>query len=89
MATTSGETPPTAESVSNGDGMPPWWGRFRRVVVFLLGCAVILDSLLEKNTATVGKLIVGLLMVGVLPLDDLVRLFARRADDRHRRRNGD
>jgi hypothetical protein len=63
--------------------MPRWWGVFRRIVTFLLGVAVILDSLLEKNTATVGKLIVGLLLVGVLPLDDLVRLATRRVNHRN------
>jgi hypothetical protein len=54
-----------------------WWFAFKRVVVFVLGVAVIIDSLIEKNYPSVGKLIVGLLMVGVLPLDDLLRL-ARR-----------
>lgn len=58
--------------------MPHWWDVFRRVVVFLLGVVVIIDSLIEKQTASVGKLIVGLIMVGVLPLDDLVRLAYRR-----------
>jgi hypothetical protein len=51
---------------------------FRRVVIFLLGVVVIIDSLAEKQTASVGKLVVGLIMVGALPLDDLVRLVARR-----------
>jgi hypothetical protein len=40
--TTNG-TPPTG----------PWWDRwmaFRRIATFLLGMAVILDSLIEKNT---------------------------------------
>lgn len=69
------------------DGPPPegdpgtWWRRwmaFRRVVTFLLGVAVILDSLVEKNTATVGKLIVGLLLIGVPAMEDLVRLTRRR-----------
>lgn len=67
---------------------PSWWPPFRRIVTFLLGCAVILDSLLEKNTATVGKLIVGLILVGVLPLEDLIRLAGRngkrKSDDNER-----
>jgi hypothetical protein len=61
--------------------MPRWWGVFRRVVVFLLGCAVIVDSLIGDK-GTTGKLVVGLLMVGVLPLDDLVKLVARRRLDK-------
>jgi hypothetical protein len=46
------------------------------VTLFLLGCAVIIDALIEN--LTVGHLIVGLLLVGVLPLDDLVAIIARR-----------
>ena len=52
--------------------------RFRRVVTFLLGVAVIIDSLVEKNTATVGKLVVGLLLIGIPSMEDLVRLMKRR-----------
>jgi hypothetical protein len=62
---------------------PPttWWKRwmaFRTVVTFLLGVAVIVDSLIEKNTATVGKLIVGLLLIGIPPLEDIIKLTTRR-----------
>lgn len=58
--------------------MPPWWMRFRQMVTFLLGVAVIIDSLVEKNTATVGKLIVGLLLIGIPPMEDIIRLMKRR-----------
>jgi hypothetical protein len=58
--------------------LPRWWAAFRTVVTFLLGVAVILDSLVEKNTATVGKLVVGLLLVGVPPIEDLIRLVTHR-----------
>jgi hypothetical protein len=51
---------------------------FRGVVTFLLGVAVIVDSLVEKNTATVGKLIVGLLLIGVPTIEDMVKLMRRR-----------
>jgi hypothetical protein len=57
---------------------PTWWVWFRQVTTFLLGVTVIVDSLIEKNTATVGKLIVGLLLIGVPTIEDLVRLFKRR-----------
>lgn len=67
---------------------PPWWPTFRRTVVFLLGCAVIIDAL-TQTTSSVGKLIIGLLMVGVLPVDDLLRLVrserVRERDDTDRR----
>jgi hypothetical protein len=62
---------------------PSWWAPFRRIVTFLLGCAVILDSLVEKNTATVGKLVIGLILVGVLPLEDLIRLASRNGRRKH------
>lgn len=54
------------------------WMAFRRVVTFLLGVAVIIDSLVEKNTATVGKLVVGLLLIGVPAIEDIARLMKRR-----------
>jgi hypothetical protein len=57
---------------------PGWWLAIRRVVTFFLGVAVIVDSLAEKNSASVGKLLVGLLLIGVLPVDDIVRLYAVR-----------
>lgn len=64
--------------MSESPGMPPWWMFFRQVVTFLLGVAVIIDSLVEKNTATVGKLVVGLLLIGVPTIEDLVRVFRRK-----------
>lgn len=54
------------------------WSRFRSVVTFLLGVAVIIDSLVEKNTATVGKLIVGLLLIGIPSIEDIARITRRR-----------
>jgi hypothetical protein len=56
---------------------PHWFWMLRRVLTFVLGIVVILDSLLEKNEASVGKLVVGLLMIGIPPVDDLVRLIGR------------
>jgi hypothetical protein len=57
-----------------------WHGAFdwvRRVVVFVLGVAVIVDSLHNK-TSPVAELVVGMIMVGILPLDDLARFLGRR-----------
>jgi hypothetical protein len=54
------------------------WETFRRVVTFFLGVFVIMDSLLEKQEATVGKLVVGLLLIGVPSVEDLARVFRRR-----------
>jgi hypothetical protein len=60
---------------------PTWWPLFRRIVIFVLGCGVIVDALILNH---LGTLIVGLLMVGVLPLDDLIALSrrGRRNDER-------
>jgi hypothetical protein len=58
--------------------VPEWWAGFRQVVTFLLGVAVIVDSLVEKNTATVGKLVVGLLLIGIPPIEDIARLTRRK-----------
>jgi hypothetical protein len=59
---------------------PTWWPLFRRMAVFLLGCAVIIDALVEGSP--IGYLIVGLLMVGVLPIDDLISLATRHRNRR-------
>lgn len=68
--------------ISNGEPFTGrrWklWIAFRNVATFFLGVAVIIDSLVEKNTATVGKLIVGLLLIGVPTLEDIARLTRRR-----------
>lgn len=63
---------------------PAWWPVFRRVVVFLLGVAVILDALIRSDAPIIGMLVVGLLMVGVLPIDDLVTLVRRNGIRRRR-----
>lgn len=75
---------------TNGDqptgAMWARWLIFRRVVTFLLGVAVILDSLIEKSTATVGKLVVGLLLIGVPAFEDIADLMARRPSRRAERK---
>jgi hypothetical protein len=55
-----------------------WWMWFRRVATFLLGVFVILDSLLEKNSVSVGKLVVGLLLIGIPSVEDIVRITSRK-----------
>ena len=57
--------------------MPAWWYRFRRVTIFGLGCLVVVEGLVSPQDRIV-ELIAGLVMVGVLPLDDLLRAFGRR-----------
>ncbi len=60
--------------------MPRWWQVLRRVVVFVLGVTLIVDSIIQHTTA--GRLIAGLIMIGVLPLDDLVLMLRRRGVSR-------
>jgi len=62
--------------IDNG-ASPRWWLFIRRVIIFFLGVAVIVDALIEEDAVT-GKLIVGVIMIGVLPLDDLAVLIPRR-----------
>ena len=63
---------------------PRWWPPVRRIVTFLLGCTVVVDGLLQVPIS-IGALIIGLLMIGVLPIDDLIRIVRRngrgRGDD--------
>ena len=56
----------------------------RRLVVFLLGIWVIIDGLTE-STNVVPKLIVGMIMVGVLPIESfqLVRPHKQSIDAMH------
>jgi hypothetical protein len=66
-----------ADSI-NGTHWTKRWMILRSIVTFFLGVAVIVDSLVEKNTATVGKLIVGLLLIGIPSMEDLLRLTKRK-----------
>lgn len=61
---------------------PNWWLSIRRIVTFLLGCTVIVDALLQTAIHT-GELIVGLILIGVLPIDDLLRIFGRTRNGGH------
>ena len=53
------------------------WLMVRRLVTFVLGVAVIVDALWEKEDV-VAELVIGLILVGVLPIEDLIRLLDRR-----------
>ena len=53
----------------------------RRIVVFLLGVAVVVDALFDRNYV-VPELIVGIILLGVLPIDDLLRSARRHPRDR-------
>jgi hypothetical protein len=71
-------TEPDNRKAINGTWWTRRWMVVRSIITFLLGVAVIIDSLIEKNTATVGKLIVGLLLIGIPSIEDIARLTRRR-----------
>lgn len=57
--------------------MPRWWPAAREVITFVLGVAVILDALDVTGTGrNIGEMIVGLVMIGILPLDRLMNVIA-------------
>jgi hypothetical protein len=45
------------------------FGRLRRLVTFLLGIAVIIDSLTRKQNA-VAEIYAGLILLGLVPVDE-------------------
>jgi hypothetical protein len=53
-----------------------WFDHARRIVVFLLGVAVIVEGLFSPHDTT-AELIIGSIMVGVLPLDTLLSAVTR------------
>jgi hypothetical protein len=60
------------------------WGLIRRVITFALGVAVMVDAIQMPNADT-AELIIGLILVGVLPIDDLLAVIHRKRgpdDDR-------
>lgn len=56
---------------------------FRRITVFVLGVAVVLFALIDPDTPnTVAMLVIGMVMVGILPVENVIDLFPRRRDRR-------
>lgn len=53
------------------------------MALFILGLAVIVDAL-ASNGQNVAQLLVGALLIGIIPLDELLARVGRR--DGHRRR---
>lgn len=51
-------------------------GRARRLILFALGVAVIVDALADGEH--LGQLVVGLVLVGLVPVDDLLSRIGRR-----------
>lgn len=57
------------------------FAQIRRLVIFILGVAIMIDALWDRQYV-VPELIIGMIMVGVLPIDDFIRSL------RGRRRGG-
>lgn len=66
--------------------MSTFWKFFegvRRVTVFLLGVTVMIFALIDPESAnTVVMLIIGMIMVGILPVENVLNWFPRRRDRR-------
>lgn len=59
------------------ESSPSWvrWFRYaRQLILFLMGLIVMAVGLLDRNARL---LVVGMITAGVLPLDDVMRMFAR------------
>lgn len=50
------------------------FARVRRVVIFVLGVAIMIDALWDRQYV-VPELIIGMIMVGVLPIDEFIKSF--------------
>lgn len=55
----------------------------RRVVVFLLGVLIILDGLLDETGNLIPELIIGMVMVGILPVENVINWHSGRRDTKH------
>ena len=55
-----------------------WFAAFRRLAVFGLGVVVIVSALIDpESDNTISMLIIGMIMIGVLPLDDVISTMRR------------
>jgi hypothetical protein len=54
----------------------------RRIVVFLLGVLIILDSLRDSE-AIIPELVIGMVMVGILPIENVVESWKPKRFRRH------
>ena len=68
-----------------GQGQPDPMGRFRlarQVILFLLGVVVIIDGIASSGTP-VPEIVTGLVLIGYVPLDDLMSRLPRASDFKH------
>jgi hypothetical protein len=77
--------------IDGGRGMAKlawFWDLFegvRRIVVFLLGVIIIIFALIDPESAnTIVMLLIGMVMVGILPIENLMLWFPGRRKDREK-----
>ena len=67
-------------------GTDNFWKVFegiRRITIFTLGVAVVVYALIDPDTPnTVAMLVIGMVMVGILPVENVTSLFRPRRIDR-------
>lgn len=78
--------PETARSHDIGSPPPPSshlaappWPELRRLVLFVLGVVVIVNAV-ATNGQNVGQMAIGALLVGLIPVDELLARVGRRRD---------
>jgi hypothetical protein len=59
------------------DEFAPRWGPVRRMVVFVLGIAVVIDAVLGTGNH-IGELVIGAVLLGIIPVDELLDSLSRR-----------
>jgi hypothetical protein len=59
------------------DGQAVHFGPVRRLVMFLLGVAVIIDALTAPQNV-IGELVVGMVLIGLVPIDEYIGVLNTR-----------
>jgi hypothetical protein len=57
-------------------GESPHWAPIRRLVLFVLGVTTIVDALVG-TPQHLGQLVVGAILVGIIPVDELLSALSR------------
>jgi hypothetical protein len=57
----------------------PLWPGLRRLTLFVLGVFVIINGVVTQGQ-NVGQLLIGALLIGMIPLDELIGRLGRRRD---------
>lgn len=69
------------DHLTNGRYAPKWFRFARQVVIFLLGIGILLYSVVSQGH-DVPFLITGLILVGIIPVEDALSRISRRESRR-------